>query len=139
LLAEFKSKVAEAKERLAAQPPAPLPNLASGPSPPPSTKQPRTPSKENEETEEEVEEEEEDDDDDEEDYETYDDEEYGETIVTEERGTVFARKDGDPLGPWLALGVGYVKVYILEFVILPLTKNYILFKWFREKKLLICI
>lgn len=111
LLAEFKSKVAEAKERLAAQAPASMPIL-TGPSPPSSTspdKGPHTPPRQNEEYEDEEEEEEEEEEDDEDDYETYD-EDYQETIVSEMRGTVFARKDGNPLGPWLGLGVGLVKV-----------------------------
>jgi hypothetical protein len=107
LLAEFKSKVEEAKERLASQPPAPLPNT-SGPSPTPMGNGPRTPQGEAEETEEDDDE----DDEDEDDYETYDDDDYPEQVITENRGTVFARKDGDPLGPWQALGVGFVKVNV---------------------------
>lgn len=104
--------MAEAKERLAAQAPASMPIL-TGPSPPASTspgKGPRTPPVNNEECEEEEEEEEEEEDD-EDDYETYD-EDYPESVVTETRGTVFARKDGDPIGPWLGLGVGLVKVLL---------------------------
>jgi len=115
LLSEFKNKVAEAKERLAARAPASMPIL-TGPSPPASTspgKGPRTPPVNNEECEEEEEEEEEEDDED--DYETYD-EDYPESVVTETRGTVFARKDGDPLGPWLGLGVGLVKVRFTKLI-----------------------
>ncbi|XP_065336958.1 E3 SUMO-protein ligase RanBP2-like isoform X2 [Cloeon dipterum] len=102
LLNEFKSKVEEAKERLSTM----------APSTPPQADRhgPRTPPVHYEESDEEEQEEEEEgeDEEDEDDYETYDD--YEENDLTDEQATVFSRKDGDPFGPWLALGVGRVKI-----------------------------
>ncbi|XP_059487715.1 E3 SUMO-protein ligase RanBP2-like [Neocloeon triangulifer] len=112
LVDEFKAKVEEAKERLASMETKPAPVVTTPPvvEPEKVLKGPTTPTfvppANEEDTDEEEEEEEEEDD--EEDYETYDD--YEETEVMDERGTVFARKDGNPVGPWLGLGVGHIKM-----------------------------